>query len=1221
MFDKLTKLTTLNLTNNSALSCLPFIPSSVTDLKLSKDKSAFSACGAGVTVGSTGVSAGPGSTAIYTVVLDAHPTGNVTVTPASSAAGTATVSGALTFAQGNWSTSQTVTVTGVAVGSATVSHTVAGGGYGSATAADVAVTVANQAPSAPTSLTATSGDASVALSWTSGGNGGSPITKWEYARKEGNNAFGSWTDICVTSGNAGCPSTTSHTLTGLTNGTAYTFKVRAVNAIGNGAAAESSAVSPSSVCGRTPEVRDAIVAAVAGKSTCGAIADTDLAGISTLGIFGKTSLTALKAGDFAGLTGLTNLALNNNSLGSLPAGVFDALTSLQQLDLYNTDGDGGSFSGLPAGVFDKLTSLQKLDVGSLGLSSLSAGVFDKLTELTELKLYWNSLGSLPVGVFDKLTKLKTLSLTNNPALSCLPFIPSSVTTLQLSKDKSAFSACGAGVTVGSTGVSVGPGSNATYTVVLDAWPTGDVTVTPESSATSTATVSGALTFAQGNWSTSQTVTVTGVAVGSATVSHTVAGGGYGSATAADVTVTVTGQPSLAAGNIAATSATLTIANHSGAWYWKYTVPGGGSCSTQEVPAGTSSKTVTGLESNTSYTFKAYSNGACSTELATAAAFPTKPPKPAKPTMAIGNTELTLSSSVSGGSVALTGWQYISKVGTGSFGTSWTPIDKTSKTLSHTFTGLTNDTDYSFKVRAVNASGWGEESEASQAMAPTDATLTAESITATGATLTLSSLPGNITTWYYQYTSPGGGSCKSATGTTASVTGLEKDTEYRFEIYSDATCSTSLGLVVSFTTLERDPPDVTPPDGSGTPLAPSKPVGDGRRPAGHAELDLQRRRRLPHHEVAVREAGGRRRLRDRLDRHPRQRRGHHDVHRHGPDQRDRLPVQGAGGERRRRGRRLARIRPGDAVGGDHGNGPPGAGPADGGRWRRTGHAGVDLRRRRRLADHEVAVRQEGGRQRLRDDMDGHSGQQRAHHDVHRHGPRQRRRVPFQGARGQRHRRRRRIAGVRSGDAGRSASGAGPADGGGWRRAGDAGVDLRRQRRLADHEVAVRQEGGRRRLRDDVDGHSGQRRAHPTLHRDGPDQRHCVPVQGARGQRGRQRRRVARVGRGDAGRGGGARAAHPGERDARAGVRAGDGVERGRCGEDALRARGVGVGGDGGGAGVAGVRRPGVGRAERGARGGDHHLARGAGRRVVRAVAGRERRERRRTASAVRAAWAV
>ena len=47
-------------------------------------------------------------------------------------------------------------------------------------------------------------------------------------------------------------------------------------------------------------------------------------------------------------------ALNKNSLSTLPAGVFDELTALEQLRLYNN-----SLSTLPAGVFDELTALTR----------------------------------------------------------------------------------------------------------------------------------------------------------------------------------------------------------------------------------------------------------------------------------------------------------------------------------------------------------------------------------------------------------------------------------------------------------------------------------------------------------------------------------------------------------------------------------------------------------------------------------------------------------------------------------------------------------------------------------------------------------------------------------------------------------------------------------------------------------------------------------------------
>ena len=82
-----------------------------------------------------------------------------------------------------------------------------------------------------------------------------------------------------------------------------------------------------------------------------------------------------------------------------------------------------------------------------------------------------------------------------------------------------------GVTISKETLTVDAGASDTYTVVLDSDPGAQVVVTPTSGDTTKATVSGALTFttATNNWSTAQTVTVTGVAAGPATISHTITG--------------------------------------------------------------------------------------------------------------------------------------------------------------------------------------------------------------------------------------------------------------------------------------------------------------------------------------------------------------------------------------------------------------------------------------------------------------------------------------------------------------------------------------------------------------------------------------------------------------------------------------------------------------------------------------------------------------------------
>jgi len=89
-----------------------------------------------------------GGTATYTAVLTSRPLGNVTVTPSSNAEGVATVSGPLVFTTTNWETHQTVTVTGVddqdanrPARTATVSHAVVGGSGGDSYATVSAGTV------------------------------------------------------------------------------------------------------------------------------------------------------------------------------------------------------------------------------------------------------------------------------------------------------------------------------------------------------------------------------------------------------------------------------------------------------------------------------------------------------------------------------------------------------------------------------------------------------------------------------------------------------------------------------------------------------------------------------------------------------------------------------------------------------------------------------------------------------------------------------------------------------------------------------------------------------------------------------------------------------------------------------------------------------------------------------------------------------------------------
>ena len=197
-------------------------------------------------------------------------------------------------------------------------------------------------------------------------------------------------------------------------------------------------VAATDVCGRTPEVRDAIVGKVSGVSDCADLTPAQLAAITGLLGLGSKSISSLKAGDFAGLTSLQLLFLSDNSLSTLPAGIFDGLAALGELHL----SDNG-LSSLPANVFDELTVLTYLYLQSNSLSSLPAGVFDELTALTRLYLHENSLASLPAGVFEELTALSSgrLRLQENAGA---PFSP----TVSAGADRTVLT--GASVTLAGT---------------------------------------------------------------------------------------------------------------------------------------------------------------------------------------------------------------------------------------------------------------------------------------------------------------------------------------------------------------------------------------------------------------------------------------------------------------------------------------------------------------------------------------------------------------------------------------------------------------------------------------------------------------------------------------------------------------------------------------------------------------------------------------------------
>jgi hypothetical protein len=159
-------------------------------------------------------------------------------------------------------------------------------------------------PDAPTGVTGTPGNRSVALSWTApASNGGSPITRYRITPY-----IGSTAQTPVNTGSAA----TSYTVTGLTNGTTYTFTVAATNSAGTGPDSSPSAVitpatvpgAPSGVAG-TPGNRSVALSWTAPGSNGGA-AITSYRITPYIGGTAQTPVNTGAAATSYTVTGLTN---------------------------------------------------------------------------------------------------------------------------------------------------------------------------------------------------------------------------------------------------------------------------------------------------------------------------------------------------------------------------------------------------------------------------------------------------------------------------------------------------------------------------------------------------------------------------------------------------------------------------------------------------------------------------------------------------------------------------------------------------------------------------------------------------------------------------------------------------------------------------------------------------------------------------------------------------
>ena len=609
----------------------------------------------GVTVSATTLDVNEGSTGTYTVKLDSQPTASVTVTPSKTGSGDVTFSPAsLTFSTLNWPTAQTVTVTAAqdtdAVDdNATISHTISGGDYGSATAASVVVTVDDDETAGTTAFISNTGQTESRTagasadtffdaqqfttgSYADGYSLSAIVVKISaaslatpafalYQSKTENGVDVPGTKVVDLSGSvatAGQQSFTPASATTLSASTKYfvvvasssgsliTSRTHSGDEDSGGSPgwsiadnslyttdsgrtwASSRALLKIAVKGTrapTDSTAPAFASAAANGASLVITFDENLAAAASLANSAFTVKKTPSGGSEATVTLSTTVApvISGRTVTlTLATALVSTDTAVKVSYTKPTTGSNNKLvdaaANATATFTDQTVTNNTPAAATTPVITIAAGT-SPVTEGTAAAFTLTRTGSATAALTVNVSVsesgdmvaaanegAKTATFTANSATAALSVATvgdsvdeaNSVVTVTVDTATPAIYTVGTpasatvtvqdndtrGVTVSAATLTVNEGSTGTYTVKLDSQPTASVTVTPSKTGSGDVTFSPtSLTFLTSNWSATQTVTVTAAddsdaADDSATISHAVTGGDYGSVTAASVVVTV-----------------------------------------------------------------------------------------------------------------------------------------------------------------------------------------------------------------------------------------------------------------------------------------------------------------------------------------------------------------------------------------------------------------------------------------------------------------------------------------------------------------------------------------------------------------------------------------------------------------------------------------------------------------------------------------------------------
>ena len=566
-------------------------------------------------------------------------------------------------------------------------------------------------PAKPTNFTATAGYRQVTLNWDDPST--SAIDDYQFRQKTGTGSYGSWTDIADSDA-----TTTTYTVTGLTNGTAYTFQVRARNGMMEGTVSEEVSTTPrvylqttlvsnanqSNDGASTGEIAAAEIATafITGSSSASyTVSSVDIQALdfSSGRLVIKSTVARIRSNN-SGTPGdvvatLTNPgSLKSNALNTFTAPEGTILTGNTTYFLVVNDGRRNSLSNnfqFSTTKSDEQTSPDGWSIANSGISRVGQSIA------------WNTNSSLRFSITGAAVNLIDLSISKGGAVT-EGDAPLTLTATR-SETNTSGSALSIPIQIKTSGTTAQP---ADYTL-------GAMSISiPNNSATGTTTFS---VTDDSDMEAAETVVIElgTLPSGSVVGSNNVAG------SSKEVTITITDNaPEVPTG--------LTATAGDGQVILSWNNPGNSEITGYQFrtrtdrqfgwatitgsTAATTTHTVTGLTNAVAHAFRIRAvasgvNGAQTDEVTATPVSPDTPPVPTGLAATAGDGQVTLSWNNPNNS-KITGYQFRIRTDR-QFG--WAAITgSTAATTTHTVTGLTNGVVHGFRIRAVAGSMNGIQSD-------------------------------------------------------------------------------------------------------------------------------------------------------------------------------------------------------------------------------------------------------------------------------------------------------------------------------------------------------------------------------------------------------------------------------------------------------------------------------------------------------------------------------